>query len=179
MVKHNNTQTFGSIWLRVSLKRDLSYRYYKHLTDIEKDILDKQNLMPELKLLAMKIHSVTKMTIKSSINIAKTRYDEYMEWLQDEHGLICNLPIEKNHRYIKKELIFRGFVPVGNYTMHENNYGYIISNKEIDGTYWVYPEKFGSDYKKMMKGKMDINTAFPLIALAGHTKILYKNGYRG
>ncbi|MEG1415385.1 MAG: hypothetical protein RSC49_02155 [Clostridium sp.] len=173
----DNTISFGSIWARVSYKRDLSYRYYKYLSNTEKDILDRADLLPEQKLFALKVHSVTKMPMKSCINITNTRYEDYMEWLQDER--LNNLPIEKNHKYIRKELEFRGFVPVGKFTMHENNYGYIISNKEIDGTYWVYPKKFASDYKQTMKGKEDINTAFGFIALAGHTKILYKNGYRG
>lgn len=154
-------------------KRNLSYRYYKHLSDKEKAALDRTELLPEIKLFVLKIHSNKEVNLKTAIKLAKKYYADYINW---EHRK--QPKVETNHEYIKKELEFRGFVPVSSYKMNENKYAYIITNKPIDGTYWVYPMEFESDYEQMLKGKKDINTLFPFIALVYHTRILYQYGYR-
>lgn len=75
---------------------------------------------------------------------------------------------------IEKQFIFKGFVPVEDYSKYNpKKYCYIKSNRLLDGKEYVYPARFTHNYKLLRKGIPNIHKVFSLIGLPGFTRIQY------
>lgn len=75
-------------------------------------------------------------------------------------------------KYYKRELEFRGFIRLENYKMRPR-WAYVLTNRKIDGSIWVYPQKLMDNYSLSKKGKPHYQGVFERIALPGITKIKY------
>lgn len=162
------------IFRKVYNTRNLSYRYYGKLKDEPKAILDEANLLPGVKNFAIQLYR-TGITMKMAIKISKSRWDDYSEWCLKR--TVFHIP--EKEKYALKELQFRGFVREEDFPIKPKKYDYIMTNKMLDGSYWVYPKKYAKNYKQMTKGFTDIHNEFPKVALEGYTKIRYSDGYQG
>ena len=169
-------------WVKVYKKRDLSYRLWKRLLNggdwltLYKD----EEIQPNDLLLIMKIHKMYVIPLKKLIRKLPKIIEAYEAWLPTR-----NIPFQKTSKdkYLAKELAFRGFVPIAQFDYSNTKFCYVMSNRSIENTIWVYPMKFTLNYdqlqKDIKKGK-DINIRyiypnFAAIALQGCTKIQYCN----
>lgn len=166
---------FNSTWEKIYRSRDISYRYYKKLKEEPRDILDEVNLLPEIKLFTLKLYRLG-LSMKKSLEISNNRYDDYISWCL-QRKIFKKIEKEK---YALKELKFRGFIPLENLIDYNpKKYDYIVSNQTLEGKIYIYPKRYGKNYKSMKKGYEDIHKEFPLIGLEGWTKIQYTDGYKG
>lgn len=84
-------------------------------------------------------------------------------------------PQFKEDKYLVKELIFQGFVPIENFKIN-SRYGYFRTNRPIGGKFYIYPMKFSDDYSTLRRGKYPyyINN-MGLIGIPGLTRYQYSN----
>lgn len=75
-------------------------------------------------------------------------------------------------RFIKKSLLFQGFVPLESIKLRRS-YAYIMTNRMIENKIWVYPIRLSDNYKTM-KYKSYIEV-FGKVGIPGITKIKYSN----
>lgn len=79
-------------------------------------------------------------------------------------------------RFIKKSLLFQGFVSLENLKIRKA-YAYIMTNRMIENQIWVYPIRLSDNYKTMQKGKHIFYTEiFGKVGIPGITKIKYSDG---
>lgn len=146
--------------VQLKIHRELSYRYYKKLPTKEKVILDKANLMPCQKLIAMYINKhITKnmaLAIKES-----SKYYYLTEYK------------ETNPKYLIKELQFRGFIPLHKYKKFKPQYCHMITNQKIGGDFWIYPENFYIDDRDKNKGLRFIYDVWGKYGIQTYTKLRY------
>lgn len=85
-------------------------------------------------------------------------------------------------KFILKELLTQGFVPISQFRMKTKTgwYAYIITNQKVCGEHYIYPEHFAHDCRANKKGYRDIHTALNSgIGPEGYVRIYYtayKNG---
>lgn len=84
-------------------------------------------------------------------------------------------PQFKEDKYLVKELIFQGFVPIEDFKIN-SRYGYFRTNRPVDGKFYIYPMKFSDDYSTLRRGKYPyyINN-MGLIGIPGLTRYQYSN----
>lgn len=85
-------------------------------------------------------------------------------------------------KFILKELLTQGFVPISQFRMKTKTgwYAYIITNQKVYGEHYIYPEHFAHDCRANKKGYRFISEVFSGIGQEGYTRIYYtayKNGY--
>lgn len=79
-------------------------------------------------------------------------------------------------RFLKKSLIFQGFVPLEDIKLR-SKFAYIMTNRMIEGKIWVYTIKLSDNYKTMKNGKHPFYTdIFGRVGIPGITKIKYSDG---
>lgn len=83
-------------------------------------------------------------------------------------------------RFIKKSLLFQGFVPLESIKLRRS-YAYIMTNRMIENKIWVYPIRLSDNHKTMnhktmIKGKYKSYTeVFGKVGIPGITKIKYSD----
>lgn len=81
-------------------------------------------------------------------------------------------------RFIKKSLLFQGFVPLEDIKIRKS-YAYIMTNRMIENKIWVYPVRLSDNYRIMKKGKYKSYTeVFGKVGIPGITKIRYSDDER-
>ena len=151
----------------------LSYRIYNRLSQEEKH---KFNLLflqypPLVSSLALYLRKKMNIPIQKVLFIKAQR--DMLE-IFDEASLkfLGYLPKE---RFIKKSLLFQGFVPLESIKLRRS-YAYIMTNRMIENKIWVYPIRLSDNYKTMIKGKYKSHTeVFGKVGIPGITKIKYSN----
>lgn len=84
-----------------------------------------------------------------------------------------NIGYTPKERFLKKELIFRGWVPLSSYKLR-SNYTYIMTNRTIEKEYWVYPFRLADNYKTLQKGKYPFyQDIYGKVGIPGITRIKY------
>lgn len=175
----SNSMDNGKAYLpSIQGKRDyksilLSYRIYNRLSQEEKN---KFNLLflqypPLVSSLALYLRKKMNIPIQKVLFIKAQR--DMLE-IFDEASLkfLGYLPKE---RFIKKSLLFQGFVPLESIKLRRS-YAYIMTNRMIENKIWVYPIRLSDNYKTMVKGKYKSYTeVFGKVGIPGITKIKYSN----
>lgn len=78
-------------------------------------------------------------------------------------------------KYLKRQLIFMGYVPLSEYKVR-SKYCYFITNRMIEGEYWIYPQRFSDNYKTLQKGKYPyFQDYLGLYGLPGITRTKFSN----
>lgn len=147
-------------------KRELSYRLYKKLTDREKNIIKKHSLSPVRMLYALFLFKKKSIRLRKAIKISEslTKKDLIRTCIKPEYKI----------RFVIKELLFRGFIPISEYTRYHKRYTYITSNFLYNGELLIYPKRFGFTAKEINeKGYINIFDIFNEYCLQGFTKIHY------
>lgn len=79
-------------------------------------------------------------------------------------------------RFIKKSLLFQGFVPLESIKLRRS-YAYIMTNRMLENEYWVFPMRLADNYKSMQNPKYKFYTeVFGKVGIPGIIKIKYSNG---
>lgn len=91
------------------------------------------------------------------------------------NGYICPISGLKEGT-IKAELEFRGFIPIEQYPrkLHER-YGYFMTNREICGQIYIYPQKFADSVGTLKIGIPYYSEYMGKIGLEGITKYHFGN----
>lgn len=144
-------------------KRELSYRLYGRLSSKDKQRLDKSNITPIRKLLAMFTKKKHGISMNKAIREAKKI---------DILGLTLKFKIECQE-YAIREFKFRGFIPISQYKKFNPNYPHVTTNFKIQGEYWIYPKRFGNNFYQLQKGYEPIHNVFMEYGVQGYTRILY------
>lgn len=143
-------------------KRELSYRYYNKLSSKDKAIIDNSDLTPVRRLLAMYFYRKNDISLNKAIRISRKYSVSNISFKNDE--LL---------KYVISEFRFRGFIPLSEYKRFNPKYPHITTNFKIDGDFWIYPKRFGSTEKHLLKGYPLIERVFPEYGIQGYTRILY------
>ena len=127
----------------------------------------KSNLEFSIKALALKYRGVTKESLEKSLKWAKRHYKRYKEYLlKVNHYRIY----ERNDRYILKELLFQGFIPIEKF--HKKaECNYIQTNRKIQGHIYIYPVHAGHDISIIRQGYIPIYELMDTVGLPGYTKV--------
>lgn len=152
---------------------NLCYRIYRHLSQKEKDSFDSiaNEYPPLVRALALYVHKSKGIPFSRKLfNIMLTKGIDTF----DEASLrfIGYLPKE---RFLKKALIFQGFVPLSQYKIRDK-YSYIMTNRMIEGEYYIYPLRLSDDYRTLQKGKYQFYTnLYGKVGIPGIIRIKYSN----
>lgn len=146
--------------LVINRNRELSYRVYKRLPEIAKKALDKSNLYPIYKLIAMHLYHKGYGTIKHCISIS-SNYTIQIRYR------------ETNPKYLIKELKFRGFIPLSQFKDFNPKYCHIITNIKLENDFWVYPENFGITPIHKDMGLRGIYDVWGKYGILSYTKLRY------
>lgn len=132
--------------------------------------------------MALAYKAITKRSAISSIRWTRRHWDEYNKAVLHRKG---NMPLIRRslkEKYILKELLTQGFIPISEFSMKTKTgwYAYLITNQKLCGERYIYPEHFAHDYRALKKGYRYIYTALNSgIGQEGYTRIYYtayKNG---
>lgn len=124
----------------------------------------KCELSNNIKFLALKYHCLTKKSLEKSFRWAKRNFDLYFQ-------STSKYRYEKNDLYIEKEFLFQGFIPEDKFKK-KKGFGYITSNRLINGRTYIYPFHLSYDYKHLKNGYPNIYTVFDSgIGVPGFTKV--------
>lgn len=146
------------------INRGLSYRLYKRITLKDKKILDKHKLTPFHRMVALFLY---KKIYRENLRLCIKKSRKYTpDKLQIKKR-------ETNDKYLIKEFEFQGFIPLYKFKKFNPNYNHIISNKMLNGTYWIYPENFYLSSLDRDKGLRYIYDVFMLYGIQGFTMIRY------
>ena len=74
-------------------------------------------------------------------------------------------------KYLAKQLKFLGWVEEDSYNK-DPEFAYFITNRSLEGKYYIYPERFSDSYKTQKKAK-PYDKYIGLIGLPGLTKVEY------
>lgn len=157
----------------------LSHRLYRHLSEEEKNLFDEYSKIypSDIWAFAIIISKKQKKTLrKKHFKLAKIYYPKL---IKSTYGITKdgsfnpgNIIHEVNHfikdKYLIKELIFRGFVPIGNRITQHKRYGYLATNRPLEGNYYQYNKKY---YANPKPGKPTIGNEFQ----DDHAKIGFGN----
>lgn len=127
----------------------------------------KSKLEFPIKALALKYKGITKESLESSLKWAKRHYKSYNKYL-----LTTNFHriYERKDKYILKELLFQGFVPLEKF--HKKaECNYVQTNKKIQGAIYIYPVHAALDIRVIRKGYIPIYELMRNIGLPGYTKV--------
>lgn len=158
----------------------MSYRMYGHLTDSDQRIFDKYkgDYDPYIRSMALYANKKLKTPISKKLfdkcqAIFPKWYWEFYKWYS--HGINTG-EVDPNYLFdlgpekALKELKFHGFKRVVNTRMKED-YGYFSTNRQLDGSYWVYPKRFADNSISIKEGKYPYYQDHEfLIGVPGYTK---------
>lgn len=102
---------------------------------------------------------------------AKTYLDAFYEEAADPSNMY---PYPKD-KYIIKQLEFMGWVPESEYRIRDK-YAYFITNKRLEGNYYIYPKRFSDSYATKNKAEF-YHYYMGLIGLPGITRVQYSKTY--
>lgn len=145
---------------RISGKEISEWNYYQGSTDFE--------INPRIRQIALFLKKKYKIKFNHILFIkAKDFLSQYDKLSVKFSGVL------PKDRYIKKELISQGFVPLSSYKTHKR-YAYIITNRKIEDDFYIYPRKFSDNYEILKKGKYpNIHNHFMYYGIPGIIKIKY------
>ena len=131
---------------------------------------------------ALAYKAITKRSAISSIRWTKRHWSEYQEAVLRRLGGMPMVRRRLEQKFILKELLTQGFVPISQFRMKTKTgwYAYIITNQKVCGEHYIYPEHFAHDCRANKKGYRFISEVFSGIGQEGYTRIYYtayKNGY--
>lgn len=179
----------SSNYLKIWLKPNLTYRYYRKLSDRQKEILEQAQLEPDKQLFVFKIMEVLEVGIKRAIHLSNQYRDDYMAWVNKNYIENPRKPISEKRAI--KEFKHQGFkaIPYRNdLSKFEANIinglktlnldlelSYITSNKVLDGHIYILPVGFNYSYSNIQKhpNKKYIMNVYGLYGVVGHTKLYY------
>lgn len=76
-------------------------------------------------------------------------------------------------KYLKRQLLFLGYQPESKVKMR-SKFAYFMTNRMLEGEYFVYPERFCDNYKTLKNGKYKFyEQNMGLYGIPGITKIRY------
>lgn len=164
-------------FIKIYNSTELLHRLIERLTEKEKRHLAKQSLLPGVQLLALKIKKLYGTDLDKSISLAIKYLPHYLKWLPSRTGVTRVKNVKDIHHV--SELECRGYkrLPSKNFKrglrklgLNENGH-YIITNRVIDGSLWVFPEDMAHSYKDLREGKHYIWTTMALAGVPGITKV--------
>lgn len=126
-------------------------------------------LTPNQKDLALRYKSVTKCFIKEALKFAERYYQDYVDYFSRRDNYIPDKR-ETNMNYIYKEFLFRGFVPEGEFKKKKHRH-YLVSNRPICGTYFIYPVHAWHDIRYRKEGEPWIYDLLNQVGVPGFTRV--------
>ena len=121
------------------------------------------------KCFALKLKAIKKCSIQKALHLAEKYYEPYKQWEGRHFQLYRH---EDPGPYLEKEFIFKGFVPYDTY-QKETGFCYIISNKLINGTKYIYPMKaIKAGNKTDFKKYHWVYDLQGVIGIIDHTRVL-------
>ena len=98
----------------------------------------------------------------------KARRDYLSLFREASLKFVGELPKEK---YLLRQLRFMGYVPLSTYKIR-SGYAYFMTNRMLEGEYYVYPKRFADNYRTLQKGKYPYYMPYMgLYGLPGITKL--------
>lgn len=131
---------------------------------------------------ALAYRAITGKTSIRSIRWTKRHWDEYQSSVLLRRGGMPETRRRVSERFILKELISQGWVPLEEFQMKLKTgwYAYLMTSRKLFGKHYIYPEHFANDYRAHKKGYKYINEALNSgLGHEGYTRIYYtayKNG---
>lgn len=123
----------------------LSFRRYNKLSKKEKEIFDKykDQYTPNEWRLALQIKvSLRKPFKKRYFKLAHKIKPLEVEKYYLTHGYPGHsIEVNFSELALANEFKFQGFIPLMEFKRYKSGFAYIISNKKLAGTYWIYPKK--------------------------------------
>lgn len=97
------------------------------------------NSLPmNVKCLALRYRAIVKCELYKAFAWAEFHYHDWVAYTGAHYN---EVRVPKPDKYLELEFLFRGFKPKASYKKH-SGFNYIESNCPINGTYYIYPEKF-------------------------------------
>ena len=164
---------------------NLTFKAWKKLPGRFQKAYSDEKLLPEEINLLLRVHKVNKVqyrTESSSFNLWIMRhiYNKFWDYVVSKYFVLDKtnprniLYVHSNESLLAKELKFRGFIKIKRGTVIRRDRGYVLTNKRIQGYFWVFPKPYGHDYKTTVLNNLpDIVTIFNRISLSGHCRIIY------
>ena len=157
----------------------LSYRIYGHLKDSDQKIFNKYKYSypPLIRSIALHLFkksnkSFNKAYFKQAEELCPRLINLYRDFII-KNGIYSSQ--FKADKYIVKELVFQGFVPMEDFKLN-SRYGYFRTNRRIEGKFYIYPMKFSDDYSTLRRGKYPYYINYlGLIGIPGLIKYQYSN----
>lgn len=115
--------------------------------------MKRNDLHPHEKGLALKYKSLTGKSIERCFKFAKRNYNKYIEAISKHPEIQRYMEIKE--KYIYKELIFQGFVPVSKFKRNPS-LSYLVSRGTINGVRLIYPVHGASNFHLMKNGVSNI-----------------------
>ena len=148
----------------------LSYRRYERLTPEEKEVFDtnKSSYSPKEWSLALHIKATLKQRFKlRHFKIAHKLVREAEQYYL-QHGYPGHSEeVGYNEKALAKQFQFQGFIPLSTFKRYNESFSYIISNRKINGTFWIYPKKLQSG---LQQGRhLDLWETFSKVGIPGLT----------
>lgn len=79
-------------------------------------------------------------------------------------------------KYLKNQFTFLGYVPLSTYKIR-HKYCYFMTNRMLEGEYYIYPARYSDDYRTLQKGKYPyFQEVMGLIGIPGITKTKFSHG---
>ena len=128
----------------------------------------KSPLDPCIKGFALVVKAICNWSMKKSLRWAARNWDIYTLYITKQ-DLFRRSP-EVNTRYVYKEFIFQGFVPLDKFKP-KRGFSYITSNRLIEGKILIYPVHYSIDYRFLKKGYLNPYYIIGRVGVPGFTKV--------
>jgi hypothetical protein len=155
----------------------LLHRYLSRLSKKELRCLNKQSLLPGVKLLVLQTKRAYKLDIEAAVHFLTSNLETYFKWLPRRKEVTIHKPIKECFFLLELEAYGYKRLPSKNFKRSLRKLGlyeqgnYIITNRTIDGDIWIYPMEMGNKMLELKQGMIYIWTAMGLIGIPGISKI--------
>lgn len=121
-----------------------------------------------VKCLALRYKGITKCELYKAFAWASNNYHDWIEYTANHWDQARK---NKPDKYLELEFLFRGFKPKDNFKKKQG-FNYIESNCPINGTYYIYPEKFVRGvYVQNWQMYQNVYAMNSLIGITGFTRV--------
>jgi len=168
IIRKGRIKSFYQSYKRFSKLKDIDQKYFKEW----------YHYTPYIRSLAL-LYYVRSKDDRLSAKHFKKAICNYIKVKADmDLYIVENNYIPANHlkdSEIEEELIYQGFIPLSNISINQR-FGYLMSNRPINGTTYVYPYKFADDYNRIRKGYPIYSDFIGYIGIPGIIKYQYSHG---
>lgn len=121
-----------------------------------------------VKCLALRYMGITKCELYKAFAWADRNFADWREYTGKHFSELRQPKLDK---YLELEFLFRGFKPKNNFKKKQG-FNYIESNCPINGTYYIYPQKFvRGAYVPNWRNYPNVYVMQNLIGIQGFTRV--------